>query len=70
MADEPEDKKDEKEDPWGKLGGVVRKVVQEELTAWQEKQGASSDNEKTEETEDKKPERRKGFLESFFEGLT
>lgn len=69
--DKTEDKtEDKKTDPWEKLGGVVRTVVQEELKSWQESRSSEGNKQEDEKQEDKKPERKKGFLETWFEGLS
>jgi hypothetical protein len=54
---------------WEKMGGLVRSIVKEELAGWQPQSPAS---EKTDEKtgDEKTKERKKGFLEDFFKGLT
>jgi hypothetical protein len=63
------DSGDKGTDPWEKMGGLVRSIVKEELAGWQPQSPAS---EKTDEKtgDEKTPERKRGFLEDFFKGLT
>lgn len=70
-TDEKTDQKtDDKTDPWEKLTGVVRAVIKEEISAWQPQGQTSEKQEQEKETETPKKERRKGFLEDLFKGLT
>lgn len=78
MADENESEKEApKENSWEKMSGLVRNVFNEEFdkreAAWQASRSSESqeskESTKTEKVEPLKTERKKGFLEKFFEGL-
>lgn len=62
-------KSGEKSDPWERMGGMIRQIVGEELGKWQPSQDSVKSEETDEKSEEKKTERKKGFLENFFQGL-
>lgn len=81
MADEKEPEKEtsksDGDSSWDKMTGLVRNVFNEEFdkreAAWQASRSSESqgnpESTKTEKESPLKTERKKGFLEKFFEGL-